>query len=608
MNRTRMILCGLCLSSTVFAVSGKAYMERFQTYLQWSQNLPVAASIEFLTFIDSETPLAQKLREKWLYQLARNKDWVNYTKHYQPSTDINLQCFALVAQYNQGRQQQALEATKPLWLAGHSQPPACNALFNFLLASGELDETLISKRIGLALEERNLSLARHLLKQYKKPRQQDAKILTDIYLNPGHVAQLEPGPLHDQFYLYGLKSMVPININRAIDQWEQVKTKKFLSDAQNQSFLSSVALYKAMRNIPDAPLWFSKIKPAFYTEALLDWRIRFALKQQQWPTVEALINHSPDKENPCWQYWLARSIEAQGQREKAHEIYQKIAKTRNYYGFLASLRLHQKLSFENEKAVSDMKILQPYQPFTDQIKALYASKQELQASRLLNDFVLELPKKDKSALAYWLSHELQWHGKSIYISSIPELNNQLALRFPLAYRSSVNQYAQNYRIPQEFVYAIIRQESTFRDDVISPAGAHGLMQIMPATAKATAKYERINYADKKQLFGAQKNINIGVAYLKQLANRFDRHPILMAAAYNAGPRQVVYWLKNHPPKQIDIWIETLPWRETRNYLKNIVSFYAVYQHRMNQKADLSDFMRPFRNQTKYWEFIDASKH
>jgi len=119
------------------------------------------------------------------------------------------------------------------------------------------------------------------------------------------------------------------------------------------------------------------------------------------------------------------------------------------------------------------------------------------------------------------------------------------------------------------------------------------MQLMPATAKATAKSERINYADKKQLFGAQKNINIGVAYLQQLAKRFDKHPVLMAAAYNAGPRQVVYWLKNHPPKQIDIWIETLPWHETRNYLKNVVAFYAVYQHRMHQKADLSDFMRPF---------------
>ena len=119
------------------------------------------------------------------------------------------------------------------------------------------------------------------------------------------------------------------------------------------------------------------------------------------------------------------------------------------------------------------------------------------------------------------------------------------------------------------------------------------MQIMPATALTVAKSKKINYLDKKQLFSSQKNIIIGAAYLQQLAKRFDKHPILMAAAYNAGPKQVSYWLKNHPPKDIDIWVETLPWPETRNYLKNIIAFYAVYQYRMQERPDLTVFMKPF---------------
>ena len=117
------------------------------------------------------------------------------------------------------------------------------------------------------------------------------------------------------------------------------------------------------------------------------------------------------------------------------------------------------------------------------------------------------------------------------------------------------------------------------------------MQIMPTTAKLVAKMARIPYYNANQLFLSSNNINIGIAYLATLAKRFSSHPVLMAAAYNAGPRQVVYWLKNHPPKQIDIWIETLPYQETRNYLKNVVAFYTVYEYRMHKNPDLKNIMR-----------------
>jgi soluble lytic murein transglycosylase len=195
-------------------------------------------------------------------------------------------------------------------------------------------------------------------------------------------------------------------------------------------------------------------------------------------------------------------------------------------------------------------------------------------------------------LAYWLAHELHWYSQSLYLSNNEALNDQLSLRFPLPYSALVAQHAKTYRVSKEFIYAIIRQESTFHENIISSAGAHGLMQVMPATAQITAKREKIALHNKNQLFAAEKNIQLGTAYLKQLTQRF-RHPVLISAAYNAGPRQVVYWLKNHPPKQMDIWIETLPWQETRNYLKNIISFYAVYQYRMQTKPDLSHFMAPF---------------
>ncbi|AHE67485.1 hypothetical protein Loa_01939 [Legionella oakridgensis ATCC 33761 = DSM 21215] len=236
MNKTRLILCGLCLSLPIFATPAETYLEKFQAYTYWSKNLPTSPDPEFLAFIDTNTPLAQKLRRKWLYQLGRNKNWSAYTQYYQNFDDIGLQCYALTARYHQGQTQEAMQSAKSLWLTGLSQPAECNELFKLLLASHEFDENLITQRIVLALEKRNLSLARHLLKQYKIPRHQDVQILNDIYRSPSRITLLDTGELHDDYYLYGLKRMVSINMEQAIQYWQHVKTKNYSINNNSNPF------------------------------------------------------------------------------------------------------------------------------------------------------------------------------------------------------------------------------------------------------------------------------------------------------------------------------------------------------------------------------------
>jgi soluble lytic murein transglycosylase len=588
-----LLLLGLCFSITLFATPEPTYLTKFLRYLEWTQHLPTTPDPDFLSFIEKPTPLTKKLREKWLYQLAYNKDWATFSQYYRDSSDTNLQCYAQTARLNQGKTQEVLSAAKSLWLSASSLPKACDALFATLLKNGDLSEELIERRVALALENNNLSLARYLLKQCKPARIQDAEMLSDIYQKPTRITQLQPSRLQGEFYLYGLKRIAARNLDTAIELANTPHGKKMMNDAQKQSFYAYIALYKAMRNLPDAPIWFAKVKPTFQNDVLLDWEIRYALNHRNWPEVIRVIHQANDKNNPGNLYWLARAKAELGEKDTANKLYHDLALKRNYYGFLASLQLKQKPHFENEASLPNPKILSAYKPITDQIQDLYLSHQTVQASRLLNDFVSELPKDEKSALAFWIADHLHWHGKSIYLSNNDELNNQLSLRFPLAHRKTIKEYAENYHIPQEFIYAIIRQESSFQEDVISSAGANGLMQVMPATAHLVAKREKIAFTDKNQLLTSQKNIHIGTAYLQQLAKQFHQHPVLMAAAYNAGPRQANYWLKNHEPKDIDIWIETLPWRETRNYLKNIIAFYAVYQYRMQEKLSLRHLMKPF---------------
>lgn len=593
MKRLFMLLCGLSWSMATFALSGQAYMDRFHTYQKWYQNLPLNPSAEFFEFVKGTTPLSQKLRDKWLYELARTKDWNSYNAYYQPTDDLNLVCFAQIAKINLGQEQEALKSVAPIWLSGDSRPQACNTLFDLVLKSDHFDQNLITQRIVIALDKRNVQLARYLLKQYKVPKIKEVETLAMVYQNPTSVVKLKPSELNDHFYLYGLKRLVTTNMDQALKLWDHVKSKKLLSEAQRQTFLAHIALYKAMRNHDDAKEWFAQIKPQYYNDVLLDWQIRLALKNLDWPRVSELINQSKNKDTPCWQYWLARAYEKQGKKAQAVAIYEPLAKSRQYYGFLASIRLQKTPSLENEKPITNLAVLKPYKEVTDQIKLFYQTKQTVQASRLLNDFISELPKDEASALVYWVDTNLRWHGKSVFLSNNDTLNNQITLRFPLAYKDTIQPLSKKYAVAPEFVYAIIRQESGFREDVVSSVGARGLMQVMPYTAKVVSKADRIAYNHQDQLFLSQKNINIGIAYLKQLNKRFNS-PVLVAAAYNAGPHQVVYWLRNHPPKEIDVWIETLPWQETRNYLKNVMAFYVVYQYRLNQKPNLDNFLEPFK--------------
>ena len=586
------VLCGVCLAMTTCASTPPepSYLQRFMAYLSWNNHLPTEApSPAFLAFIDSKAPLSRKLREKWLYALAKAKRWDTFTEHYQPSTDTSLQCLESFALYHEGQHEQAIAGAKLLWLTGSNQPDACDKLFDLLIAEKIIDNDLILERVKLALEKHNVSLAKYLIAQAELSNPHEKRTLEIIQRQPSRIASLTPSKLHSNYYLYGLKRLVSSNPKRAIQLWEEAKHKNLLDADQKQTFLSHLALYRALRNKPDSSEWFEQVEPESYSEGLLDWQIRYSLRQHEWARVKFLIKHSDKQDSPSWQYWLARADEALGNKEEARVLYQALAGQRQYYGFLASDRLKQPMAFEQEAASTDVHILEPYHAITDQIKALYTGHQKLQASRMANDFISELPKEKKSAFVAWLANNLHWTGKSVYLSGDKALANQLSLRFPLAHRKLVRKYSKQYDVPEALIYAVIRQESAFRHDVISPVGAHGLMQLMPATAKQVARREHITYRNSKALFSSSKNINLGVAYLNHLGTRFDHNPLLMVAAYNAGPHQVNRWIKTHPVEEIDIWIDTLPWAETRNYLKAVMAFYAVYQHRLHQTPNLNDF-------------------
>ena len=567
--------------------AGQAYLDKFHGYLKWSSQLPTTTDPDFLSFIEFPSPLTTKLREKWLYQMAYSKRWADFHTAYRGSNDVSLQCYAQTALYNLDYKDEALKSALPLWLNGNRQPAACNTLFKLLLANNAFSVPQLQQRLTLALEKSNHALAITILKQLKLP--QEADLLEQIHKKPTIISYLSPSMLHSEFYLYGLKLLFASNQQKAIELANKYK----LSQYQQQDFIGHVALYKAIRHQPEAKQWLNQITSLNDHPVLLDWSIRSALSDKRWDDVLKLIQISPDAQTPCWRYWRARALQKLGDHINANQEYEVLAKTRNYYGFLASMRINHPLSFEEEQVVPRQDLLKLYQPITQEIRVLYNTNQVLAAARRLNDFMSELPNDEQSTLANWVANDLHWYDRAIYLSNTPKLNNILSLRFPIPYTDIIKISAQKNKLKPELVFAMIRQESTFRSDIISSAGAQGIMQIMPMTARMVANQTGIKYSGPDQLLNSEKSIEIGTAYLGKLSKQFNGHPILMAAAYNAGPKQVRHWITYSHTSEIDLWIETLAWPETRNYLKNILAFYAVYQHRLNEPINLTALMQEF---------------
>lgn len=545
-------------------------------------------------FVQQDNYLSDRLRKKWLSYLSKRQRYHTYLKYYVPSKNVSLQCQYLTALYHTGKKDEALKKVEPLWLNGHKQPTTCAKLFSLWRQSEDYNTSLLWKRFSLAVEARQYVLARNL-KQYMN---EEDKVVANkwlaVSLSPHKLKKLS-FPSHPQnaaIHTHGLRKLVKHNTEGAIKHWHKVKDKYDFSHEQQQRFFRTIALYAAMRNRDNAEHWFKKLDTSITPVMHLEWRVRAALKKRDWALVNNIIGSFPTrlKDKIGWQYWYARSFEALGDKNKSQAIYQTLSKRRHYYGFLASYRGKIPASMEHDEYEDNDALLKQYEGQIAYINQLYKNKKTHKAHLLSYELANDLSNEQKYQLAREYA-DWQWHEKALAMANLSQHRDDLRLRFPLAHAALIEEYSKKYNIEKPFIFAIIRQESTFRQHAKSSANAMGLMQVIPSTARKVSRKNKIKLSNIKQMYQPKTNMKVGTAYLRHLSKRFNNHPVLMAAAYNAGPGQVRYWLKHHASNAPDIWIETLPWGETRNYLKNVLSFYAVYQYRLNQTPSIKPFMR-----------------
>lgn len=540
------------------------------------------------------TIAGKQLHKKWLTTLARKKQWAQYINYYQTSlASTERRCWYMEALHQTGQPDIALGMTAEIWLKGRSQPDACDPVFKRWQQAGWKTDQLVWERVQLALNNNNTLLARYLSKRASAELKPYTRRLISVHREPQRLAKIsdfdDGNKLTTDIVSYGLKRLAPKNTELANSLW--VKYRGFIEfpEQQYHAVRDKLARQIIASGRDDALQWLIANDPNAEDDYLMEWRIRLALRQQQWSQADHWISLLPDshREKPRWRYWQARTWSLQSiNPEKAEQVLQQLASERHYYGFLAADLVQQDYDFNHSDLISGQSNIDVgLSPEITRAQQFYQMGYYISARR---EWAAATNRFDPSQLidATHLAHQWGWHQQAIHTTIKANNWNDLSIRFPLAYQADMIVSAKSATINPEWLYAITRQESAFAKDAHSSAGATGLMQLLPGTAEQVAKKMGVSY-NKKDLLTADKNIALGSNYLKQLLDDFSGNRILATAAYNAGPHRVKKWLNRQTATlPHDIWIETLPFYETRNYVQNVLAFSVIYGHRLGIDSPL----------------------
>jgi len=557
--------------------------------------MSIADKNEIAVFLEKyrSTPLDWPLRKKWLKYLAKRKQKKLFLSFFKSTNNIELTCQFYQFQLAQGMPEQViLPKITPLWLVGKSQPKVCDPLFKRWQEAGYRTTAIILQRIKLAAKGGKHTLIPYLSKLLPKNKQYLATLWHKVRRNPAYITQLLHVKKTEQqtveIIVYGLKRLIWRNPDKAIRTYKKALRLFSFTLEQKQQLTKKFALALASKHHPKAIKWLDKVSDHQLTEDLVQWRLAEVLKKQNWSKIYQTLNGLPVqyRESLQWKYWYARSFIERGNIERGKFLLTLLANERHYYGFMAASYLNKSINIQNNPlkfSVLDKKII---------LKNLAAQRAiELfnlgwyqQARREWSYWLTQLSKREK-LIAATIAHEKGWYDRAIFTLAEQGYLDDVDLRFPKAFAKEINYFSAKEKIAPSWVFAIARRESSFMVDARSGAGALGLMQILPSTAKQLLREKNLS---RRHLLKAKNNIKLGTKYLKKLLKKQKGNLVLATASYNAGPYRVDTWLKNKPKLPADIWIETIPYKETREYVKSVLAYQQIYQFNSQQNMALFD--------------------
>lgn len=538
---------------------------------------------------NNESLLSQRVRELWLKRLGRVQFWDQFVEMraqipmYYSMNDLGNQCYQVQAGIALD-DPNAYEDGKKLLLAGKELPADCQGMLEALQQVGVLDEKLLLTLYRNALFENKTGLAKVLAKRSSKTDAGLLKQVDDVAQNPA--LALKKGNIPERsaygraLYTYAMHRQAKADL--AVARASYQKYANVLDADEKQLIQAYMALEAARKHEPEALQGFAKVNNALLSAEQWEWYARSALRQQDWSQLLKIINEMPAvlAEESAWRYWKARALMVKGQVADANQILAKLSQERHFYGWLAAEEL-------GPVAGEPMMTYQPpdeevrqfaRQPVIKRIEALFEAEARYEA-RLEWMYLLDALDDPTRIVAAQYALLKGWYDLAVLAADKTSRTHNFELRYPTPYRDYLQKASRNRAIDEAWVYGIIRQESRFMHYAKSSVGAGGLMQVMPTTAKWIAKKLGLSGYHDGMLHDIDTNVNLGTYYMRYTLDTFNGQEVMATAAYNAGPSRARRWAANTPLEGA-IYAETIPFSETRNYVKKVLANAHMYAARL----------------------------
>ncbi|MGY6587937.1 MAG: transglycosylase SLT domain-containing protein [Wenzhouxiangella sp.] len=566
------------------------YLE-FELIRQRLDSAPESVVEQFLAR-HRDWSFANQLEANWLRSLARNGNTEALLRHGRQSSDAEVRCHVARADLAAGRTEGLEQRAAELWLVGRSQHRACDPLFAWWRRSGNPGTDQGWRRFHLALNQGEVNLARYLRRYLDGDQRQWADLWLAMQANPKQtLRRARQWNDHEQARLImrtGLTRVARSEWDQAEALWTLLQGRFAWSDDDRQAIAREIALYRAVALEAGSAEAIAALPGAARDQQLLEWQVRSALAHREWALVLDAVAAMPMEEQARgrWRYWRARAL-AEQQRPEAALVFASLATEANYYGFLAAARLGEPFNVCSQDLPVDAAAQRRLKRDAEFERAVELHHVGLNHHARVTwaNMTRRLSRDDLRQAALLAAGE-GWYDRAINALGNSGDMRAYAWRFPMVERGRVQQASERWQVDPALVYGLMRAESAMQPDALSPVGARGLLQLMPATADGVARRNGLPFNGQADLMRPEINIPLGVAHLAELEGRYEGDWIHVAAAYNAGANAVARWLSSRPKHDRDIWLETLPFFETRDYVPRVLAFATLYEYQLQRRPEV----------------------
>ncbi len=544
-------------------------------------------------FLDRHGTLkpARELRFRYALHLAGAGQLDQYLRiyqaYYQGLGVARLDCIALHAEIEGGNGDRIVHRGRDLWLTGRSQAKECDPVFEYMREQKQLTEDDYRARYTLAIEAREFTRARWLARSLDEPLLEEASNWRRAQSRPEHFVdthgQRADNSVSREQLAYAIERITYRDPLQALELWNTLEGNYAFPAELRHATRRHIALWTARDNLPGAYDLLTSLPLEAQDEEVMRWRARVSLRSEQWADLlnDIAMMTANERDSEQWQYWRGIALARSGRDIAAVATLEPLAAKRGYYGFLAADELGDAYAFADDTLQADEDVIRMLSARQDLLRAreLFVVGLDGRGRSEWDAAMTALSTAEKTQAAV-LAHRWGWHSRAIATAANVGHYDDLALRYPLPFKQTFEQHAASASIPTTWALGIARSESLFMRDVRSRAGAIGVMQLMPATGRQVAQELKLAYSGLDTLTDPNHNIRLGTTYLGNMVARYDGNHVLATAAYNAGPHRVDRWLPQSGVVDARIWIENIPFNETRKYVRRVMAAETIFHWRL----------------------------